>query len=213
MPNHITNQLTIEGKPERVKEIFEFIQPGQTIEESKPLAANGKKGLFKPATTVQLAARGTVTGHDKCIDFQKIVPMPPTVYRGDLGKKEEEQYGKENCWYDWSVKNWGTKWNAYDTTRINASTIQFDTAWSMPHPVMVALSRLYKDVTVKVRWADEDTGCNCGELHLKNGEELHCYLPEKYTKEAYDFCFEVRPDAKEWYKYDKDKGNYVSTEE
>ena len=45
------------------------------------------------------------------IDFQKIIPMPSNIYRGNLGQKELERYG-ENNWYDWSVKNWGTKWNA-----------------------------------------------------------------------------------------------------
>ena len=33
------------------------------------------------------------------IDFQKIIPMPSNIYRGNLGQKEREQYG-ENNWYD-----------------------------------------------------------------------------------------------------------------
>lgn len=49
---------------------------------------------------------------DQYIDFNKIIPMPDYIYRGDLGQKEQELYGKNN-WYDWSNSHWGTKWNAY----------------------------------------------------------------------------------------------------
>ena len=38
------------------------------------------------------------------IDFNKIVPMPEHIYRGDLGSEEIEKYGAENCWYDWSME-------------------------------------------------------------------------------------------------------------
>ena len=49
-------------------------------------------------------------------DFERIVPMPDYIYRGNVGLRELELYG-ENNWYDWSQKNWGTKWNAYYTKR------------------------------------------------------------------------------------------------
>lgn len=48
-----------------------------------------------------------------CIDFNKITPMPKWVYNKNLSSREEEKYGKENCWLEWSIKNWGTKWNAF----------------------------------------------------------------------------------------------------
>jgi len=41
-------------------------------------------------------------------DFNKIVPMPDFIFKGNLGQKEKEEYGKNN-WYDWSITNWGTK--------------------------------------------------------------------------------------------------------
>ena len=59
-----------------------------------------------------------IKGNGSKIDFNKIIPMPDNIYRGDLGKRERELYGSNN-WYDWSVANWGTKWNI-----LYSSTIQ-----------------------------------------------------------------------------------------
>ena len=63
---------------------------------------------------------------DQYIDFNKIIPMPDYIYRGDLGQKEQELYGKNN-WYDWSNSHWGTNWNAYYQEK-KENTIFFNTA-------------------------------------------------------------------------------------
>lgn len=69
--------------------------------------------------------------------FETLIPMPEYIYRGPLGKAEEEKYGKENCWYDWSCKNWGTKWDAcHVEIDEEVLTIRFDTAWTCPMPIM-----------------------------------------------------------------------------
>ena len=38
----------------------------------------------------------TIKGDDSPIDFEKIIPMPSNIFRGNLGQKEEELYGKNN---------------------------------------------------------------------------------------------------------------------
>jgi Ferredoxin-like domain in Api92-like protein len=57
------------------------------------------------------------------LDFEKIVPMP-----------------KELEGTDWCVENWGTKWNSYDG-KVTENAISFNTAWSPPIGVIVALSK------------------------------------------------------------------------
>ncbi|WP_332119578.1 hypothetical protein [Azorhizobium caulinodans] len=48
-------------------------------------------------------------------------------------------------WYDWSVRNWGTKWNAaltsVDDLEPDTRRILFDTALSMPEPIFRELGR------------------------------------------------------------------------
>ena len=101
------------------------------------------------------------------MDFEKIIPMPDYIFRGDLGQKEREKYGKNN-WYDWSVENWDTKWNAWDSYSTNRHIV-FCTAWSAPTKVIRQLSEMYPKVRFVHSWADEDLGYNLGSVTYKNG--------------------------------------------
>lgn len=102
------------------------------------------------------------------IDFDKIVPMPDDIYRGRVGAEEREKYGDKN-WYDWSIINWGTKWNACHSDFTNR-TLWFDTAWSFAFPVMMKLSKMFPDMTIVCRYADEDIGSNCGICEFCGGD-------------------------------------------
>ena len=81
-------------------------------------------------------------------DFNKLIPMPDDIFRGNLGADEREKYGNKN-WYDWSCDNWGTKWPACDA-EITAETdteihYRFLTAWDAPRPIVDALRKKMKD--------------------------------------------------------------------
>lgn len=43
--------------------------------------------------------------YEEVMDFNKIVPMPEYIFKGNLSTKEETLYGSENCWFDWSLNN------------------------------------------------------------------------------------------------------------
>lgn len=95
------------------------------------------------------------------------------------------QYGAPT-WYEWCTENWGTKWNACDCAWDVPSTvsemtepdaeasceIRFQTAWSTPTPVMLRLSEMFPDVKIRVEYADEDLGANCGKYELLGGNIL-----------------------------------------
>lgn len=61
-------------------------------------------------------------------------------------------------WYDWSIANWGTKWNAYDATFTgegDAAELRFETAWSVPLPILVALAKAEPALTFSY-WAFDE---------------------------------------------------------
>ena len=89
-------------------------------------------------------------------DFNNIVPMPKNIFRGPLGREEEEKYG-DNNWYRWSIDNWGTKWNAVDTRvelKDGSLYYTFDTAWDCPREIVNALMRMRKTILkdIKISW-------------------------------------------------------------
>ena len=96
-------------------------------------------------------------------DFNCIVPMPNNIYRGNLGSEERKIYGANN-WYDWSIKNWGTKWDACDATWYSDDNVTFNTAWNMPEPIYRKLSKIFPDVWFTAEFADEDLGNYCGTI-------------------------------------------------
>jgi hypothetical protein len=79
-----------------------------------------------------------------------------------------DNYGVKD-WYEWSVKNWGSKWNSSESV-FEDGKIHFQTAWSVPEPVFIELSKIHPDVKMRVIFADEDLGNNCGEFTLLDGK-------------------------------------------
>ena len=108
------------------------------------------------------------TDEEGKFDFEKIIPMPDDIFRGDLGREEREKYGEKN-WYDWSIKHWGTKWNASESN-VQGNTVYFETAWSCPLAVLRELGK--KVGGILVFYADEDTGSNCGGFIVKKNGDI-----------------------------------------
>ena len=120
------------------------------------------------------AIHGKVGIKENPFDFNKIIPMPDNIYKGDIGREELELYGKNN-WYDWSIKNWGTKWNSRDTY-VSGNSICFWTAWSPCLPIIEAMSKLFPDVIIDY-WYEESGDGFCGREVYLSGKQL-------YTEEA-----------------------------
>ena len=117
-------------------------------------------------------------------DFNNIVPMPKNIFRGNLGREEEEKYG-DNNWYRWSIDNWGTKWNSVDTrVEENGSTLSYNfmTAWDCPRQIVDALMRMRKTILkdISINWDCVHEDGNEHEVIVdievdggKNYEETH----------------------------------------
>ena len=86
-----------------------------------------------------------------------------------------QKYGYTD-WYEWSRKEWGTKWNASNTQDCG-DVIEFETAWCMPYKVFEALA-VKLDMPVRVQYADEDLGSNCGLVDFvanPDTNEVDCF--------------------------------------
>lgn len=113
----------------------------------------------------------------------------------ELGKTAWQNIRKYGAptWYEWSITNWGTKWNAYGyeegTDYSACDELTFQTAWSAPHPILRKLSEMFPEIVFKHQWADEDIGMNCGERCYLGGEIIDEFIPEGIR--ATEFALEV----------------------
>lgn len=148
------------------------------------------------------------------IDFEKIIPIPDNIFRGDLGPNERAKYG-ENNWHDFCTKFWGSKWNSYSSGEYNGGNeISFETAWSRVKPIMQKLSEMFPDVSFEYSWADEDFGMNTGSIVYENGEIMEEFIPTGGSKKAYELAAAVNGceilDC--GMRLNSDGSNYIDTE-
>lgn len=217
MPNHITNIIKYDGDAERIKEMLEQIKDDEfgigTIDFNKLIpmpesmniesGSRTDRGLKAYKEFLEIYTFGRKVENLDLLNIpaeseEKFLEIRKDVEKDDweLGKKAFQntyQYGSPT-WYQWSINNWGTKWNAYGYNELmsyaETDAIYFTTAWSSPHPVMNKLAKMYSDINFTHEWADEDIGQNCGRWEYENGEVVLQYYPEN-DKEAIEFAAKV----------------------
>ncbi len=213
MPNHVTNRLHIIGDSKEVsacrkaiktsskengKSYIKHVDFNKIIEMPKSLkitsGSNVDQAIAVLKKDYQYLYPYLEYGWVKELGITNVVELIE-YFKTKLSKSDFSQartaisnikkYGCKD-WYSWSTKNWGTKWNSYDSSYDKSNkSIKFDTAWATPYPVMEKLSILYPNLTFKVEYADEDMGSNCGSYELKNGVVLSHYEPKGYEAFVY----------------------------
>ncbi len=219
MPNHIENIITLKGNEKQIREMLEAIQNDDlglgTIDFNKiipmPESLNIEAGsrtdrglklykefieecLFdrKETDILKISAETLAESEKAYLSKRKDIDSA----EWELGKtawNNIQNYGAPT-WYEWSINNWGTKWNAYgydeNADYSGNENLWFQTAWSAPHPILQKLSEMYSDITFEHEWADEDLGANCGRKNYRNGECTEEYYPES-QKEAIEFACRI----------------------
>lgn len=124
----------------------------------------------------------------------------------NLGKQYLSNYKKYGycTWYNWSIENWGTKWNACDVS-VGKKSIYLNTAWSFPTPIFEKLIEICHEnnVVMSGYFCDEDYMSNnkgyfhSGDDHNTEGiEYLNCTdLEDEDFKEIFINCL-----GEDWYE-------------
>lgn len=82
-------------------------------------------------------------------------------------------------WYNWNVRNWGTKWNCgevWNDREDSGSVVEgttsynFDTAWSPAEPIAAALAEQFPSLEIAHRYCEGGMGF-AGEVIYRGGEE------------------------------------------
>jgi len=148
MPNWCENDLVVKGKKEHLD-------------------------TFRVAVAV-------LEGENKTdLSFDKILPMPEELKNTTAPSKNpseelNKKYGADN-WYNWSIINWGSKWNAcevYLEKRARSLLYCFNTAWSPPMPFILKASLLFPELEFALQYFEAGMGF-CGMYVCKNGQIIN----------------------------------------
>ncbi len=122
----------------------------------------------------------------------KTLTIDEILARGKQAVDNVLTYGAMD-WYDWSCKNWGTKWNACRTQIPDTETaeVYFDTAWSPVPQILLALTEKYPECVFDYEYAEEQAGYFAGHCVYEAGEILVDESFDTDSKECYETFFRL----------------------
>lgn len=142
----------------------------------------------------------------------------------DYGKhltKVKEKYGFDN-WYDWRNAHWGTKWNACESNYDEeCESVHFDTAWSIPYPVIAKIADENPDVKLD-GYSEEETGwfeeyetangkltiTGKGELQWDEETDETTEVRDAFTPVTYTYAQIAKESIDDWKKFTDIKINF-----
>ena len=171
MPNHTANNFTVTGpKADVLRFVAQIKGNDSEIDFNKVLPIPDElRGTSSPSRIMTQEEIDQIWAEwNKRKDEGKLssFEMERPMGLGITQAKYDEfilKYGYAD-WYDWSIFNWGTKWNAYDVTEwsINecseytaSATIYYETAWSPATALWLNVSKNYPTLEFYHEFADE----------------------------------------------------------
>jgi len=145
MPNWVFNHLTIDGSKEDIAKVK--AQVGATI-----------KTKYKSADEVD-----EEVDREPIFSFMNILPPPEDKldeYHAVHGYADGKKTGDtEYNWYNFNVREWGTKWDARDVDLLEDDETylhyKFDTAWSPPTEVIAKLAEQNPNLNITLEYREE----------------------------------------------------------
>jgi hypothetical protein len=177
MPNWVYNGLTIEGNPDQVKSLMaQMNKPFKQMHDSwntETMQMEKKVTLYSEPI---FAFHNIYNYMDAGITEEDYLNQP--AHNPDM--KEWFKF-EGSDWYNFNVREWGTKWDVAKSADGYADTYMedsangenhvvfynFNTAWSRPMSALIKLSLQYPNLLMTLSY-EEETGWG-GELELLNG--------------------------------------------
>ena len=223
MPNYVRTRLSFDGKEERIKELFNLVRT-ETVNEDNTILFDFNKIIPMPSALDILSSSvgeqavdyilyqcGCRTKDRSVERMEMLKEKSPEEFDEaiKLGKQYLRNVADYGCttWYEWRIKNWGTKWPAGGIV-VNENSVEFDTAWSFPTPIVQRLSELFPDINISYLYADEDCGYNTGRGKFVAGKCETEEYPQGGSREAYEIYFDTHPDSRKYFLFNDVIGNY-----
>ena len=195
MPNHVYNTVKLTGNYDDLHILKKLLSMPQPIQ----------------------LAEGRLDFQD--INFYSLISPDESIWEEYNGPEpkgrslEESLKFASNHWYDWNIRNWGTKWNAYDKVVCHNLddesvdsyyiTYEFNTAWSPPEGIMKALAKKIYELKLDIsfHWTyEEEQGWGGVVENTSNGDvvEIDSWdIPDSHavmlSRKGECYCEEYQP--------------------
>ena len=128
--------------------------------------------------------------------FEGVLPMPEDLKitsppQNDTEKAQSEinlkKYGAKD-WYDWSINNWGTKWDARLTGHDKCEhegtlMLNFETAWAPPEHWLEAATKKYPLLDFEIH-IEEESDAFYGRIKAAFGKVWDGTVSNQYIEES-----------------------------
>jgi hypothetical protein len=161
MPNWVYNTMNVNGSKE------DLIAFRDKASKTRPDGLNTEDGslTYTEGDKSELSFWNFIEPEDKALYFGAS-DYKPDGYN-DWSVEDKMAYSMKfssNGWYDWNVREWGTKWDASDVDFTDNTddkapflNYAFQTAWSIPEPVFHAIVRQHPELSFDF-YSEEEQG-------------------------------------------------------
>jgi hypothetical protein len=186
MPNHTGQLLLIQGKPEIIHGLREFVKtsddnvfdqnkfmpmPAELVGISSPvrIMSQDQIDLMWSELRMKQVIESEKKREGKPHNAQILAQTEPFALGITKEKSDElkQKYGHDN-WYDWVTDIWGTKWGIYEASWVDDNSVSFQSAWSPAEKIIGSLSLKYPELDFVLQAADEGGGFT-SEYFIKEG--------------------------------------------
>ena len=183
MPNWCYNSLTIEGSKELIADVKRMLNRPFVQSHDSWDRETGQMRIVETKYSNPVFAFHNIYNHRQDgISDEEYLKQPD--YKQPL---EEALMFKGNHWYDWNVRNWGTKWDVaihdkdeYPDTELmeesdTSLAYRFNTAWSPPTEAISKLSLQYPDLDFELSYEEETGWGGLLQFEAGNVSEIESY--------------------------------------
>lgn len=141
MPNWVNNTIYISGNPEIIKQMREQLSAPYEAQHFDFITGEVKTEMVNKPFSL----------------WNIIKPEDLEAYNDAPGKPQSG----ENHWYNWNVRNWGTKWDVSnlesyrDEQTVDSITYGFDTPWAPPLEAIEKLAEQYPSASIELTYEEE----------------------------------------------------------
>jgi hypothetical protein len=170
MPNHVTTRLTVTGPKSEVHRFVDKATAGGKSFDCNNLVPMPRSLINTRSPVVILTPdvyrMEMLKYREKC----QTLPKNQRVCVPGITQKMHDYYMKRfgaADWYNWAIKNWGTKWGVYDCSDFDVMTIPnsnnceaiatifYLTAWCPATEFYLTVSAMFPKLTFKHEFAEE----------------------------------------------------------